>query len=198
MPGYDRAWLLDIRASLHENKGRWEREIRAFLRWVRPAAEAGVRRLGLRAGHPPSAADLEDILAIAEARFTCRGVEQYEGRSSPFTYYMTIVCTSAASFFRPPWHRFEVAVAVAPPEPALSEEGRRGLWRDLQAVLIQAYRLKPEWAEAVDLYLYQEAGSAEECARRLGTSAESFNQRVSRGRKLLQTLLMEGGYAFGK
>lgn len=203
----DQAWLLAIieRRSRGES---WQGEIRRFLRVVRPMAERVVAQVqhGINVRRPLGA-DAADVIALADERFVMRGLDRYRADALPRTYYLHIVKNVSISFYRPLAIRLEVteAAIATDKDPApiwrhaeadlrMTEVERWALARDLSRGLAELYKCSAPLAEAVDLFLFEQRGSALECAVEMGITEANFNARVSRGRRVLQQIMIRMGY----
>lgn len=202
--GRDQAWLQELcrRRSAGEP---WQRELAAFLTEERERAlreiAAQQRDIGARGAR---AADAEDILQQASASFATRGLDLYRGDAAPSTYFTTFLRNATIAFYRPKRRRNEITEAERAPEDPnapVRPTGTTGpevdtwsLRRDLYAALTKAYTINADLAEAVDLYKFQNRGTAAECAAIVGIAEDNFSQRVSRGMLLLREILALGGY----
>lgn len=202
---HDADWLLALGVRTDPQR---HVELASFLSELRPLARRVVARHLRKLGFDPTGRrdEIDDVVQEAEVAFALDGVSVYRGDSSPRAYYLRIVHNEAVSAYRPRRATAEIALGKLvsdgqDPAAWLERRGARvddreraGLRLDLELMLARLYERVPLYAEAVDLYLFQAVGSADDCAALVGTTRQGFHQRLSRGARALAGLLRQAGY----
>lgn len=160
--------------------------IAALIADFRGPAMAMIQRV--LAGSAAGPQHAQDAWSRAVFRFLARGLDAYEGRAAPRSYFVRVAINAAIDELRRLGREQKEVELVQHETPVTlleTREEQRQLLRRIEVLQRCIEALPESTREPVRLYYLQQAGSCERCAASMGLSKGAFMQRLSRARRKL-------------